>query len=79
MHTVIHYEGFGRKKFCLVSLVNDFSCFFQYFRPKFDASLKFAKNTPKNCDEERKTYENMFVLFGNHCLFHCAWFICNFK
>ena len=55
MHTVIHYEGFGRKKFCRVSLVNDFSCFFQYFRPKFDASLNFAKNTPKNWDEERKT------------------------
>ena len=54
MHTVIHYEGFGRKKFCRVSLVNDFSCFFQYFRPKFDASLKFSKNTPKNWDEERK-------------------------
>ena len=55
MHTVIHYEGFGRKKCCRVSLVHDFSCFFQYFRPKFDASLKFAKNTPKNWDEERKT------------------------
>ena len=35
MHTVIHYEGFARKKFCRVSLVNDYSCFFQNFRPKF--------------------------------------------
>ena len=55
MHTVIHNEGFGRKKFCWVSLVNDFSRFFQYLRPKFDASLNLAKNIPKNWDKERKT------------------------